>query len=283
MSLISVIIPCYNRANVISKAIDSVVNQTEGKWELIIVDDGSTDDSKQVISSYLMDSRIHYFYQDNKGVSAARNFGVLNATGNYIIFLDTDDYFYPKALEKYTDKINSNKEIQICFSNYLSEEKIKGLKKNEELFGEYTVSNIPGSFCFKKEFFQKIGGYTEGASHSENWELMIRAINSSLFNKTVAIIEEPLMYYHQWKDKSKIIKNKKNKIKSYKLFFDKSKKKSFLSAYYSHQIAINYAGLGFFWRTINWTFLSVKNSNSKFKYLVKPILIYIKRKIIKYK
>ena len=62
MSLISVIIPCYNRANVISAAIDSVINQTFQEWELIIVDDGSTDNSKDIISSFLSDERIKYFY-----------------------------------------------------------------------------------------------------------------------------------------------------------------------------------------------------------------------------
>ena len=124
MLLISVIIPCYNRANVISKAIESVINQTVKEWELIIVDDGSTENVKEVINPFLKDDRIKYFYQENKGVSTARNYGVNNSQGNFIVFLDSDDFLYQNALSFYYNEITKNPEIHLCFSNYFSENKI---------------------------------------------------------------------------------------------------------------------------------------------------------------
>ncbi|MDB5283263.1 MAG: glycosyltransferase family 2 protein [Bacteroidota bacterium] len=94
----SIIIPTYNRALLIPKAIDSVLAQTLGDWELIIIDDGSRDDTKEVISIYT-DTRIKYVYQQNAERCAARNNGVSQSRGRYICFLDSDDYFLPQRLE----------------------------------------------------------------------------------------------------------------------------------------------------------------------------------------
>jgi len=95
----SIIIPTYNRAHLIAKAIESVINQTLSSWELIIVDDGSTDNTKEIVDSY-NDSRIRYIFQQNAERSAARNNGIKNSTGTYICFLDSDDYYLPNRLEE---------------------------------------------------------------------------------------------------------------------------------------------------------------------------------------
>ena len=93
----SIIIPAFNRAHLISKAIDSVIAQTFEDWELIIVDDGSTDNTKDLICNYQeKDSRINYIFQKNAERSAARNNGIANAKGEYICFLDSDDYWCDK-------------------------------------------------------------------------------------------------------------------------------------------------------------------------------------------
>lgn len=96
----SVIIPTYNREDCIFKAVESVVNQNFLDWELIIVDDGSTDNTRQVIESF-NDSRIIYIYQDNAERSVARNNGIFNAKGKYICFLDSDDSYFPNILEDF--------------------------------------------------------------------------------------------------------------------------------------------------------------------------------------
>ena len=102
----SVIIPSYNRASFIGIAIDSVIRQSFQDWELIIVDDGSTDDTKKVILSY-HDKRITYIYQEKKERCAARNLGILNSKGAYICFLDSDDYYLRNHLESFYNEISA--------------------------------------------------------------------------------------------------------------------------------------------------------------------------------
>ena len=86
MTKVSVILPTYNRKNELKASIDSVLNQTYTDYELIIVDDGSTDDTYNHISKYLSDDRIRYYYKQNGGVSSARNYGISKANGEYIAF-----------------------------------------------------------------------------------------------------------------------------------------------------------------------------------------------------
>lgn len=104
----TIIIPTYNRAHMLSKAIESVLAQTFHDWELIIVDDGSTDNTKDVVTAYT-DSRIKYIYQENAERSAARNKGIENAKGEYISFLDSDDYYLDNRLDGLKNFIVINK------------------------------------------------------------------------------------------------------------------------------------------------------------------------------
>lgn len=106
MSYFSIIIPTYNRAHILPRTITSVLNQTFADWECIIVDDGSTDNTKELIAS-LTDPRIKYIYQDNAERSAARNNGIRNAKGTYICFLDSDDEYLPRHLEVLHREIES--------------------------------------------------------------------------------------------------------------------------------------------------------------------------------
>ncbi len=115
--LFSIILPTYNRANFLPKAIQSIQQQSYHNWELLIVDDGSTDKTKEVISQYLSDERIKYIYQTNQERSAARNKGINQAKGKYITFLDSDDYFLPERLELIKDSINKqNNPVTIFYT-----------------------------------------------------------------------------------------------------------------------------------------------------------------------
>jgi len=98
-NLVSVVIPTYNRAWCIKRAIDSVLRQTYVDWELIIVDDGSTDNTKEIIDAYPQDKRINYYKKSNGGVHSARNLGIIKSTGDYITYLDSDDEFVEDYLE----------------------------------------------------------------------------------------------------------------------------------------------------------------------------------------
>lgn len=96
--LFSIIIPTHNRAKLLRKAIQSVSEQSVSDWEIIVIDDGSTDDTRVVVEA-IAESRLHYYFQKNKERSAARNLGISKSKGQYVCFLDDDDYFLPNHLE----------------------------------------------------------------------------------------------------------------------------------------------------------------------------------------
>ena len=111
----SIIIPTYNRAVFLPKAIESVLAQTYTGWELIIVDDGSTDNTKDVVAQY-SDSRIRYIYQDNAERSAARNNGIARANGYYVCFMDSDNYMKPDRLEKLSTYIEKENKLACYYT-----------------------------------------------------------------------------------------------------------------------------------------------------------------------
>lgn len=118
----SVILPTYNRADMLPRAIRSVIGQTFMDWELIIIDDGSTDDTSAVVKQF-NDARIKYLYQENKERSAARNKGIEMAVGEYICFLDSDDYYLPDHLNEFFKKISESSErITFSYSELFQEE-----------------------------------------------------------------------------------------------------------------------------------------------------------------
>ena len=117
----SIVIPTYNRADFLPKAIESVLAQTFADWELIIVDDGSTDNTKDVVSQY-SNRRITYIYQGNAERSAARNNGIAHSAGEYVLFLDSDDYYLSNFLADLNSEIEKNgNEPCLYFHNVLIE------------------------------------------------------------------------------------------------------------------------------------------------------------------
>ena len=121
MCKVSVVIPCYNRKNVIIRAINSVINQTFKDYEIIIVDDGSTDDTDAVVEDFMKANPsvdIQYIKQKNEGPSSARNKGVNHSNGEYIAFLDSDDGWEPYKLEEQMNFMEKNKDVAITGTNY---------------------------------------------------------------------------------------------------------------------------------------------------------------------
>ncbi len=153
--LISIGLPTFNRDWCIERAIKSVQEQTYINWELLIIDDGSTDNTKNILKPYLEDKRIKYFFKKNGGVSSARNLGIKKAKGKYIAFLDSDDEFTKKRLEiqlREMKKFKAN--FSVCDSLKHEEKKhlSSNLKSVESFFfdQEYFIDNgIPGAnSCF---------------------------------------------------------------------------------------------------------------------------------------
>lgn len=118
--MISVIISIYNKQRFIGRCIESVLSQTYTDWELLLIDDGSTDASAERIQSYLADQRIRYIYKENGGVSSARNRGIKEAKGEWIIYIDADDYFLPEALQILYDTAVNN-HVLISVGNFFLE------------------------------------------------------------------------------------------------------------------------------------------------------------------
>ena len=116
MPRVSVIIPTYNRADLIGEAIESALNQTFDDLEIIIVDDGSTDSTKEVVRRF--DGPIKYIYQENRGRSCARNKGFEISSGDYICFLDSDDVLNPRMLERQVSLLDSNSDLGFVYSDY---------------------------------------------------------------------------------------------------------------------------------------------------------------------
>jgi len=160
----SIITPTYNRADLIGRAIDSVIKQTYTNWEIIVIDDGSTDNTKEIIKTYLTDKRVRFItYPENRGVNHARNAGIDVATGSIIALLDSDDLLVEQALEKAKEFIETYPDYDIYFLG------TKDQKTGKEMFQipyngfhptykQLIVSNeIRGEFwgVFKRHVFEK--------------------------------------------------------------------------------------------------------------------------------
>ena len=162
MAFFSIIIPTYNRAHIINRAIESVLNQTFHDFEIVVVDDGSTDDTQTVIQN-IQDKRVHYFKKENQGVCIARNFGSDQAKGKFITFLDSDDYVKEEWLQDFYNEIQSKKvDVVVCMREFE-----KGTEVNNFSF-------LAGSFAINKEVFFEIGKYDEILRFGENTELKWR-------------------------------------------------------------------------------------------------------------
>lgn len=113
---VSVVIPCYNAEKYLRQAIDSVFAQTYSNLELIVVNDGSTDKSGAILASY--GDRIRVIHQQNQGLSAARNVGIASALGEYVAFLDADDYWQPDKLRQQIAVMEANPNLALCHTQF---------------------------------------------------------------------------------------------------------------------------------------------------------------------
>ena len=177
---VSVIIPTFNRASTIKRAVDSVLSQSFGDFELIIVDDGSTDETEAVLSGF--SNKIKILKTGNRGVSAARNLGAEEASGKFIAFLDSDDEWLPAKLEKQL-KLMKNRSFRICqteerwIRNGKFVNKPARYKKHEgEIFDQCLnlCAVTPSSVLLEKTLFFEYGGFDESFPVCEDYDLWLR-------------------------------------------------------------------------------------------------------------
>jgi glycosyltransferase involved in cell wall biosynthesis len=191
MPKISVIIPTYNRADLVSRAIESVIDQTYQDWELLVVDDGSTDNTKEVVEKFVKkDSRIKYFLQSNQGASSARNFGIKNSRGDFVAFLDSDDLYLPDNLEKKIAILSTHQEVVLVNGFSWMVSAVSGKFIN---YASYSPSNwvVRRNAVGVGKFFDNSESGVEDAG------LRMRILNA--FNRRDAefFVKEPLVIYIQ--------------------------------------------------------------------------------------
>ncbi len=182
---VSVIIPTYNRAHMVGRAIQSVLDQTYQDFELIVVDDASTDNTEEVVKSF-NDERLRYIrHNENSGSSVApRNTGIEIARGEYIAFLDSDDEWLPQKLEKQIDKFNSvSPDVGLVYCGYAGVSKRTGETlfkvmnaKRGDVFRLIVERNIVGgpTVLIRRECFQKTGLFDKGFLSFQDWDMWIR-------------------------------------------------------------------------------------------------------------
>jgi len=197
---VSIILPTYNRAHIIEKAIQSVLNQTYQDFEIIIIDDGSKDDTKKIIRGFQeKDNRIKYIrFEENKGAAAARNAGIKMSKGEYITFQDSDDEWVIDKLEKQMKIIETSSENIVVYcgfwridgdeKTYIPDIKISNREGN--IHKELLKRNFIGtpSILLLKKNLEKIGMFDENLSRLQDWDLVIRL--SRYYN--FILIDEPL-------------------------------------------------------------------------------------------
>ena len=180
--LVSIIIPCYNSSKTIIRALKSVINQTYKNFEIILIDDGSIDNTKELIESFFINKEVEYkyIYQKNSGPSTARNNGVINSNGEYMAFLDSDDEWHFQKLEIQM-KLIIEKNLNFLASTYtydnLENENIDEIELRQYSFTKLLFSNkfsTPG-VIMKKTFFQELGGFDVSMKYAEDYDLWIRA------------------------------------------------------------------------------------------------------------
>lgn len=185
---VSVIIPTYNRARMVGRAIRSVLNQTYQDFEIIVVDDGSTDDTEGVVRGF-NDDRIRYMRHDeNKGAAAARNTGIKAALGEYVAFQDSDDEWLPEKLEKQVRVLqNAPAEVGVVYSDVW---RIRGNRR------KYWRSPVMGigiqTAVIRRQCFDKVGVFDERFLRLIDADLLIGLSKYYCFHR----IDEPLVNYY---------------------------------------------------------------------------------------
>lgn len=197
---VSVVIPTYNSVKFVTEAIDSVLAQTFTDFEILVIDDGSKDETREVLAEKY-GKLIRYLYKENGGVSTARNFGIENAKGKYIAFLDADDIWLPEKLEKQMRAFAENPKFK---AGYTSLRKVTddlkpiGIIENErtdslieDLLLKGNIVGSPSSVIYLRELFKISGGFDKTLSQCADWEMWIRLAIQTDF----IFIKEPLVNY----------------------------------------------------------------------------------------
>lgn len=226
--LVSIVVPCYNQAHFLKDSLQSVLNQTYTNWECIVVNDGSPDNISTVIKNWLdKDSRIRYVEKENGGLSSARNFGIRQSKGEYILALDADDILHKDYLLKLVPELQNDETLAIVSSyreffrgninNVFYKEKAKGSTYRNFMFENILMP----SSLYRKKYWEEVGGYDENMKKGfEDWEFWLSITKGG---RKFKFVEEFLFYYRKSKNSMLIDTLKNHRIDVMEYVFKKHK------------------------------------------------------------
>ena len=201
MPEVSVIIPTYNSARYVTDAVESVLGQSFDDLEVLVIDDGSTDETEKVMSGY--GAPVRYIRQANGGVAAARNRGISESRGRFVAFLDADDVWLPFKLERQLEAISQRSNNRACYSAFTvatSELKPAVIYRSkdqghflEALLTSGNIVGTPSTVICERELLDEAGGFDPALSYGADWDLWLRLAVLTEF----CYVDEPLVFYRQ--------------------------------------------------------------------------------------
>lgn len=209
--LVSIIVPCFNYGEFLSEALHSVLVQTYDYWECWVIDDGSTDNTRSVAKVFCdRDARFKYLHQNNKGHSAARNFGIENSSGSLILPLDADDLININFLESAVSEMLNNPDVKLVTGQvqYFGEVDDMLIIPPFDLKNFLTINYISITSLFRKKDFNDTTGFDESMLGFEDWDFFIQLLKDG---GAVSILPIVSLYYRK-KDNSvfkNVVKDKK--------------------------------------------------------------------------
>ncbi|MCS6821301.1 MAG: glycosyltransferase [Microscillaceae bacterium] len=299
LSLVSIIIPTYNYALFLEESLTKLQKQTYPHWECIIVDDGSTDNTREVVGKFVeQDKRFIYFYQPNQGVSVARNFGLSQAKGKYIQFLDADDYIADDKLEIGINILEQNPTIDLVYSDEYT-----FAESNDTNF-KFRPIEVPTNFeqrlarvlaftpfgidnpLFRKEIIDKVGYFNTELDSGEDWLFWFKVIYAKFeFHKYT---EKPLVFIRTHSTSKKKRKYVSSQLKLRKIIetYPLTKMQRYISRRHMYWHIILYAKLlkeyhYVIYYCIEYWFYAFPKTRSDFNMMIGDIMFPWLRKLIK--
>lgn len=207
--IVSIIIPCYNYGRYLDECFSNLQSQSYPNWEAIVIDDGSTDQTMEVVRTWQADEpRIQYYYQPNSGVSAARNLGLKKANGELIQFLDADDLLSKNKVQLQVDYLKDNPSVDLCYTenHYFEDGNPEAHYPDQEFLGREWMIRFSGKGAFaleqlirnnlavvsspliRKKLIGFAGLFPEKVAHTEDWQFWLQCV---LAGANIHFIQDP--------------------------------------------------------------------------------------------
>jgi glycosyltransferase involved in cell wall biosynthesis len=206
--LVSIIIPTYNDAEFVGSAVQSALEQDYSNVEVIVIDDGSTDNTREVLSPFLEDQRVRGFFQENRGPSAARNRGIAESRGEYLNFLDADDYLHPSKIAKQVHILESEPSVDLVYCDVavvdrngdtIEEYSVGASRKilDDDIFDSLMLGGYfpPHVVLLRRRVLDQVGGFDQDLRCTEDLDLWLRASAEGI---RARYVDEKLAYYRRY-------------------------------------------------------------------------------------